>query len=100
VGDENHSAGLFFSSEYGGGGGEGGADLMNLPLAPADLGLEVAVAVGTSEEFDARAMRWGGRMSENDALRLRPCFPELECRDDAGIVGLRLWPIGCGERRC
>jgi hypothetical protein len=76
---------------------------MNPPLAPADLGLEVAVAVGTSdsEEFEARAMRWGGRMSENDTLRLRPCFPELECRDDAGIVGLRLWPIeGCGERRC
>jgi hypothetical protein len=62
VGDDHPSAGFIFSSPYpyDGGGGEGGADFINPPpLAPWDLGLGVgvAVAVGTSEAFDARAMR-------------------------------------------
>jgi hypothetical protein len=58
VGDDDHSAGCFFS-KYGGGGGEGGADFTSAPLAQADLDLEVVVvvAVGTSGESDARAMR-------------------------------------------
>ena len=44
---------------------------MDPPLPHVDFDLE---GVPTSSEFDARAMRWGATKSENDALRLRPCF--------------------------